>query len=100
MNYYTDNKKVLKHYLTHPLMKRIVAMQERDYTQAEKYKYAPVDYDEAIEGYEQVLELVGGLCAEIIAPNAMEIEKDGPTLKDGRVQYAPATEKNLDVFRS
>ena len=30
MNYYTDNEKVLKHYLTHPLMKRIVAMQERD----------------------------------------------------------------------
>ena len=48
MNYYTDNKKVLRHYLSHPLMKRIVAMQERDYTQAAQYNYAPVDFDEAM----------------------------------------------------
>lgn len=99
MNYYTDNEKVLKHYLTHPLMKRIVAMQERDYAQAAQFDYAPVDFDEAVEGYEQVLNLVGRLCAEIIAPNAMEIEKEGPTLKDGRVVYAPATQRNLDLFR-
>lgn len=98
MNYYTDNK-VLRHYLKHPLMQRIVQMQERDYTQAAQYNYAPVDFNEAVEGYEQILELVGGLCADIIAPNAMAIETDGPTLKDGRVIYAPATEQNLDLFR-
>lgn len=98
MNYYTDNK-VLCHYLKHPLMQRIVQMQERDYTQAAQYNYAPVDFNEAVEGYEQVLELVGGLCADVIAPNAMAIETDGPTLKDGRVIYAPATEQNLDLFR-
>ena len=99
MNYYTDNKKVLRHYLSHPLMKRIVAMQERDYTQAAQYNYAPVDFDEAVEGYEKVLELVGELCAEVIAPNAMEVEKEGPVLENGRVVYAPATQKNLDLFR-
>lgn len=98
MNYYTDNK-VLRHYLKHPLMQRIVQMQERDYTQAAQYNYAPVDFNEAVEGYEQILELVGGLCADVIAPNAMAIETDGPTLKDGRVIYAPATEQNLDLFR-
>lgn len=98
MNYYTDNK-VLRHYLKHPLMQRIVQMQECDYTQAAQYNYAPVDFNEAVEGYEQVLELVGGLCADVIAPNAMAIETDGPTLKDGRVIYAPATEQNLDLFR-
>lgn len=98
MNYYTDNK-VLRHYLKHPLMQRIVQMQERDYTQAAQYNYAPVDFNEAVEGYEQVLELVGGLCADVIAPNAMAIETDGPTLKDGRVIYAPATKQNLDLFR-
>lgn len=98
MNYYTDNE-VLRHYLRHPLMKRIVTMQEHDYSEAERYNYAPIDFDEAIEGYEQVLTLVGQLCAEVIAPNAMEIETAGPTLKEGRVVYAPATERNLDLFR-
>ena len=99
MNYYSDNKKVLRHYLSHPLMKRIVAMQERDYTQTAQYNYAPVDFDEAVEGYEKVLELVGELCAEVIAPNAMEVEKEGPALENGRVVYAPATQRNLDLFR-
>lgn len=98
MNFYTDNK-ILKHYLRHPLMQRIVAMQERDYTQAASYNYAPVDFEEAIEGYEQVLHLIGELCADVVAPNAMEIETDGPVLKDGRVIYAPATERNFDLFR-
>lgn len=98
MNYYTDNK-VLKHYLKHPLMQRIVAMQERDYKQAAEFNYAPIDFEEAVEGYEQVLNLVGEICAEVIAPNAMEIENDGPSLKDGRVIYAPATQRNLELFR-
>lgn len=98
MNYYTDNK-ILKHYLEHPLMRRIVEMKERDYTQSTDYDYAPIDFEEAIEGYEGVLNLVGELCAEFVAPNAMEIENIGPTLENGRVKYAPATEQNLDLFR-
>lgn len=98
MNYYTDNK-VLKHYLKHPLMQRIVAMQEDNYSQAEQFNYAPMDFEEAVLGYEQVLNLVGELCAEVIAPNAKEIETEGPRLEDGRVIYAPATERNLELFR-
>lgn len=98
MNYYTDNE-ILKHYLEHPLMRRIVEMKEHGYTEAANYSYAPMDFEEAVEGYEGVLNLVGELCAEFIAPNAMEIEKHGPTLQNGRVKYAPATEQNLDLFR-
>ena len=98
MNYYTDNK-VLRHYLKHPLMQRIVQMQEHDYTQADKFNYAPIDFSEAVEGYERVLELIGSLCAEVVAPNAVAVETNSPTLKDGRVIYAPATEQNLDLFR-
>lgn len=98
MNYYSDNK-VLRHYLGHPLMQRIVALKERDYKEAAQYNYAPANFEEAIEGYERVLNLVGEMCAEVIAPNAMEIETEGPRLEDGRVVYAPATERDLDLFR-
>lgn len=98
MNFYTDNK-VLRHYLKHPLMQRIVSMQENGYAEADEYNYAPIDFEEAVEGYEQVLNLVGKMCAEVIAPNAMEIETNGPTLEGGRVKYAPATERNLELFR-
>ena len=35
-NFYLDNSD-LKHHLNHPLMKRLVALKERNYTDAEKY---------------------------------------------------------------
>ncbi len=98
MNYYTDNP-VLKHYLSHPLLRRIVEMREHGFAQAEKYDYAPVDFEEAVAGYEQVLSLVGELCAEIVAPNAAEVDHTGPVLEKGRVKYAPATDENMEMFR-
>lgn len=98
MNYYIDNP-VLKHYLSHPLLRRIVEMRERGFAEAEKYDYAPVDFEEAVAGYEQVLTLVGELCAEIVAPNAAEVDHTGPTLENGRVKYAPATDENMEMFR-
>ena len=98
MNYYTDNP-VLKHYLSHPLLRRIVEMREHGFAQAEKYDYAPVDFEEAVAGYEQVLSLVGELCAEIVAPNAAEVDHTGPMLENGRVKYAPATDENMEMFR-
>ena len=42
-NFYLDNSD-LKHHLNHPLMKRLVALKERNYTDAEKYDYAPIDF--------------------------------------------------------
>ena len=98
MNYYSDNK-ALQHYLKHPLLQRIVAMKERGYAECGEYNYAPVDFEEACKGYEEVLNLVGELCAEVIAPNAARIEEEGPSLENGRVKYAPATEENFSLFR-
>ena len=56
MNYYSDNK-ALAHYLRHPLLERIVAMKEHGYSQSAEYNYAPIDFAEALQGYEQVLHL-------------------------------------------
>jgi hypothetical protein len=69
-NFYTDNPD-LRHHLTHPMMRKIVALKERDYSQAQQYDYAPVDYDDAIDNYDRVLQIVGDLCGNIIADNAV-----------------------------
>ena len=97
-NFYTDNPD-LKHHLTHPLMEKIVAMKERNYTDAEKYDYAPLDYADAQDSYDKVLEIVGEICGDIIAPNAESVDHDGPSVADGRVTYAPATQINLEACR-
>ena len=40
-NFYTDNPH-LKFQLQHPLMEKIVRLKENDYSEYEKYDYAPL----------------------------------------------------------
>ncbi len=97
-NFYTDNP-ALKHHLHHPMMNKIVELKERNFTDAEKFDYAPVDFDDAMDNYERVLEIVGELCGTIIAENAEGVDHEGPTVKDGRVTYASGTQQNLEACR-
>ena len=97
-NFYTDNPD-LKLHLQHPLMRKIVALKERDYADAKDYDYAPVDFDDAMDNYNRVLEIVGDLCGTTIADNAESVDHDGPTVANGRVTYAPGTQVNLEACR-
>lgn len=96
-NFYTDNK-ALQYHLNHPLMKRIVALKERNYVDCEKYDYAPIDFDDAMDSYKKVLEIAGELAADVIAPNAESVDAEGPHVIDGHVKYAEGTQKNLDAI--
>ncbi len=97
-NYYTDNPD-LKHHLHHPMMRKIVELKERNFSEAEKYDYAPLDFEDAMDNYERVLEIVGDLCGGIISENAESVDHEGPTVKDGRVTYAAGTQANLEACR-
>jgi alkylation response protein AidB-like acyl-CoA dehydrogenase len=96
-NFYTDNK-ALQYHLRHPLMKQIVALRERDYTQSEKFDYAPLDFEDAMDSYERVLDIIGEVCGDIIAPNAKDVDMEGPHHENGRVRYAKGTEENLKAL--
>ena len=97
-NFYNDNK-ALKHYLTHPLMEKIVALKERDFADADKYDYAPQDYADAQDSYDKVLEIVGEICGDVIAENAEDVDHTGPKVVNNRVVYAEGTARNLDACR-
>ena len=92
-NFYLDNSD-LKHHLNHPLMKKLVALRERNYSDAEKYDYAPFNFEDAMDSYEKVLEISG----EIVAANAEDVDHEGPHVVDGHVVYAKGTQKNLDAL--
>ena len=97
-NFYTDNPD-LKHYLTHPMMEKIVALKERDFAEADTYDYAPRDYADAIDNYDRVLEIVGEICGDIVAENAEDVDHNGPKVENSRVIYAEGTQKNLEATR-
>ncbi len=96
-NYYNDNKS-LKFHLQHPLMEKIVALKEDNYEQKEEFDYAPLDFEDAMDSYNQVLEVVGEICADTIAPNAESIDAEGPEVIDGHVKYARGTKENIDAL--
>ncbi len=97
-NFYNDNE-ALKHYLAHPMMKKIVELKERNFADADKYDYAPQDFEDAVDSYDRVLEIAGDICANIVAENAESVDHEGPVVKDGHVEYAPGTARNLDACR-
>ncbi|MDO4702839.1 acyl-CoA dehydrogenase family protein [Tannerella sp.] len=97
-NFYLDTPS-LRHHLHHPLMRRIVELKEREFKDKDEYDYAPIDFDDAMDSYERVLEMVGEISAEVIAPNAESVDQEGPTVANGRVTYARGTQENLDAVR-
>lgn len=96
-NFYTDNEDI-KFHLGHPLMKKIVALKERNYTQADRYEDAPRDYEDAFDNYDKVLEIVGDICGEVVAVNAESVDNEGPQVIDGHVKYASGTQQNIDII--
>ena len=83
-NYYKDIPE-LKFHLNNPLMKRICDLKERDYRDKDQYDYAPIDFEDAMDNYEKVLEIAGEISAEIVAPNAEGVDAEGPHCANGRV---------------
>ncbi len=96
-NYYTDNED-LKFHLSHPMMKKIVELKENNFSDKNTYDYAAIDFEDAMDNYDKVLEIIGEISADIVAPNAADVDHDGPELIDNHVKYADGTQKNLDAI--
>lgn len=96
-NFYTDNPH-LRFHLSHPLMEKIVKLKEAGYSQKEKYDFAPLDFEDAIDNYDKMMEIIGEISGEIIGPNAESVDKEGPKLVANEVKYARGTQQNYDAL--
>jgi 3-(methylthio)propanoyl-CoA dehydrogenase len=96
-NFYSDNKD-LKFHLGHPLMKKIVAIKENDFADRDAFDYAPRDFEDAIDSYDRVLDIIGDICGNIVAPNAESVDHDGPRLENNEVSYAKGTRENHEAL--
>jgi alkylation response protein AidB-like acyl-CoA dehydrogenase len=96
-NFYTDNEDI-KFHLGNPLMQKIVELKERNFADKDKYDYAPRDFEDAMDNYDKVLEIVGGICGDVIWENAESVDQEGPQVIDGHVKYARGTQENHDAL--
>ena len=96
-NFYLDNKD-LQYHLSHPLMKRIIELKERNFADANIYDYAPQNTEDAIDSYRRVLDIVGEVCGEVIAANAESVDHEGPRVVNDHVEYASGTVRNIEAL--
>mgnify|MGYP002677637618 FL=1 len=98
-NFFTDNER-LKFHLHHDLMQEIIRLKERDYADKDKYDFAPENFEDALDSYEKVLEIIGEITADVLAENAKDVDAEGPKIEDNAIIYAKGTQKNHDALKN
>jgi len=97
-NFFTGNGDILD-FLDNADLRQVVLLQERGYTEAAEFDYAPSDYEDAMDSYRRVLEVVGGIAADFIAPRAADVDREEARFEDGKVTYARGTREALEQLR-
>ncbi|MEJ5284473.1 MAG: acyl-CoA dehydrogenase family protein [Brevinematia bacterium] len=96
-NFYRDNDDIQFH-MKHMKLDRVIELVEDNFADKGKYPYAPVSKVDAIDGYDKILEVVGDIAANIIAPKASEVDEEGAHYENGEVRYAKGTQEALDAL--
>lgn len=96
-NFFTENSDIQFHF-NRLNFEGIVNMIEDNYEESKKFNYAPINYEDAIENYRKVLEVVGDIAGNFIAERAADVDHEGAQHKDGIVSYAKGTQENLEML--
>ena len=97
-NFFTDNEDIL-FLFEHIDLAELARIQEGGFQGTDRHQYdiAPEDEAETVENYRRILEIIGQVAGEMIAPNAEQIDREGNTLNDdGTVTLHPLVQENLD----
>jgi alkylation response protein AidB-like acyl-CoA dehydrogenase len=93
-NFFLDNQDIrfLFDYIN---VRELAALQER-FAENDGAEYVPGDAEETVDDYRRILEIVGDVAGNTIAPNAKEVDREGNKLnEDGTVTLHPNVQENL-----
>ena len=96
-NFYQDNEDIQLSF-KHLNWQRIVSLHELDFKDSERYVYAPENIDDAVDNYQRVLNVLGEIAAEYIAPRSEEVDLSGSSFEEGKVSYAKGTSDSLKIL--
>ncbi|MBI5402932.1 MAG: acyl-CoA dehydrogenase family protein [Ignavibacteriae bacterium] len=96
-NFFTENSDIQFHF-NRLNFENIVNMIEDNYEESKRFNYAPINYEDAIENYRKVLEVVGDIAGNFIAERAADVDHEGAQHRDGKVSYAKGTQENLEML--
>ena len=96
-NFFTDNLDI-QFRLDQLDLREVLELKENNYVYAHKYPAAPRHYADAKDNYRLMLEVLGDICANVVAPRAAEADEEGAQFRDGEVYYSAPTQAALDAF--
>ncbi len=93
-NFFLDNAD-LQFRLEQLELQDVLEMKEQGYRYCKDYAAAPRHYADAKDNYRLLLEVMGEICAKVIAPRAAEADREGAHYEGGEVSYTEATQEGL-----
>jgi len=97
-NFFLDNPD-LRFRLEHLDLREVLELKEKGYSESDTYPTAPRDYADAKDDFRIVLDVLGEICGERVAPRAAEADEEGAHYQDGEVTYAAATLDAIEALR-
>ena len=95
-NFYTDNEDI-RFLFEHLDLAPLAEMREDGFKYASEFDTAPADAAEAKANYHLVLQSLGQLCGDFIAPRAEAVDREGNQLnEDGSVTRAQGIQEALE----
>jgi alkylation response protein AidB-like acyl-CoA dehydrogenase len=98
-NFFFDNPD-LQFRLEQLDLREVLEFKEKGYSESEVYPGSPRNYPDAKDNFRIVLEVLGEICGERVAPRAAEADEEGAQFNDGVVTYAAATQDAIEALRS
>jgi len=96
-NFYGDNDDIRFSFKTLDLA-TVATLQELGFREKDEYDYAPKDAEDAVDSYDRVLDVVGEIAGDFIAPRSEDIDREGNVLENGKVRYATGIRESLDML--
>ena len=97
-NFFLDNPD-LQFRLEHLDLREVLELKEKGYSESDLYPTAPRNYADARDNYRIVLDVLGEICGERVAPRAAEADEEGAHSENGEVTYAAATLDAIEALR-
>ena len=97
-NFYKDNDDI-QFLVKHMDMEELATYCEDGFRFSEEFDHAPADAAEAVVNYDLILNSVGELSGDFIAPRGEDIDRQGSTHnEDGSVSYADGIAESLEAL--
>jgi len=97
-NFFLDNAD-LQFRLQQLDLREVLEHKEKGYAEAAVHPTAPRNYADAMDSFRIVLDVLGEICAQRIAPRAAEADDEGAHYDAGEVTYAAATQDAIEALR-